>query len=105
MSSADEQAWSLLDSVVAVAVTRAGGPDPQDGEPAGSVWFAVATEADVRAWRGARPRFRLPSRGHSPCGNIANADHGLRRGKRAILEGEPVCHLERSIRPRTLSTS
>ncbi|MEU4343414.1 CinA family protein [Nocardia sp. NPDC023852] len=41
---------SLLESGVAVAVTGVGGPDAQDGEPAGSVWFAVATETDVRAW-------------------------------------------------------
>ncbi|MER7454635.1 CinA family protein [Nocardia beijingensis] len=40
----------LLKSVVAVAVTGAGGPDPQDGQPPGSVWFAIATEHDVRAW-------------------------------------------------------
>ncbi|WP_280260841.1 CinA family protein [Nocardia abscessus] len=40
----------LLKAVVAVAVTGAGGPDPQDGEPPGSVWFAIATEHDVRAW-------------------------------------------------------
>ncbi|WP_330230144.1 CinA family protein [Nocardia sp. NBC_00508] len=41
---------SLLKSVAAVAVTGVGGPDPQDGEPAGSVWFAVATDDDVHAW-------------------------------------------------------
>ncbi|MGQ4615451.1 nicotinamide-nucleotide amidohydrolase family protein [Nocardia sp. R7R-8] len=41
---------SLLNSVVAVAVTGAGGPAPQDGQPPGSVWFAIATGHDVRAW-------------------------------------------------------
>ncbi|MGW4720015.1 CinA family protein [Nocardia sp. NPDC004260] len=41
---------SLLNAVVAVAVTGAGGPDPQDGQPPGSVWFAIATEHEVRAW-------------------------------------------------------
>jgi nicotinamide-nucleotide amidase len=41
---------SLLKAVVAVAVTGAGGPDPQDGQPPGSVWFAIATEHDVQAW-------------------------------------------------------
>ncbi|MBF6195807.1 CinA family protein [Nocardia sp. CDC186] len=40
----------LLKAVVAVSVTGAGGPDPQDGQPPGSVWFAIATENDVRAW-------------------------------------------------------
>ncbi|MEU8900551.1 CinA family protein [Nocardia sp. NPDC048505] len=34
---------SLLEADLAVAVTGAGGPDPQDREPPGSVWFAVAT--------------------------------------------------------------
>ncbi|MBL1076787.1 CinA family protein [Nocardia sp. 2] len=32
---------SLLGADLAVAVTGVGGPDPQDGEPAGSVWLAV----------------------------------------------------------------
>ncbi|WP_433716065.1 CinA family protein [Nocardia sp. CA-084685] len=34
----------LLGADVAVAVTGVGGPDPQDGEPAGSVWLAVHGE-------------------------------------------------------------
>ncbi|QLY34735.1 CinA family protein [Nocardia huaxiensis] len=34
---------SLLDADIAAAVTGVGGPDPQDGEPAGSVWLAVDT--------------------------------------------------------------
>ncbi|MEV2224606.1 CinA family protein [Nocardia vinacea] len=34
----------LLGADVAVAVTGVGGPDPQDGEPAGSVWLAVHAE-------------------------------------------------------------
>ncbi|WP_280512434.1 CinA family protein [Nocardia farcinica] len=33
----------LLEADVAVAVTGVGGPDPQDGEPAGSVWFGVVS--------------------------------------------------------------
>ncbi|MGW4325152.1 CinA family protein [Nocardia sp. NPDC004573] len=41
---------TLLKAVVAVAVTGAGGPDPQDGQPPGSVWFAIAGEQGVRAW-------------------------------------------------------
>ncbi|MGK8505794.1 CinA family protein [Nocardia asiatica] len=40
----------LLKAVVSVAVTGAGGPDPQDGQPPGSVWFAIATDHEVRAW-------------------------------------------------------
>ncbi|WP_084505263.1 CinA family protein [Nocardia harenae] len=38
----------LLGADVAVAVTGVGGPDPQDGEPAGSVWFGV-TAGDTAA--------------------------------------------------------
>src|SRR4051812_48833777 len=30
---------SLMDADLTVAVTGAGGPDPQDGHPPGSVWF------------------------------------------------------------------
>ncbi|WP_109525723.1 MULTISPECIES: CinA family protein [Nocardia] len=33
---------ALMEADLAVAVTGAGGPDPQDGHPPGSVWFAVA---------------------------------------------------------------
>lgn len=40
----------LLEAAVSVAVTGAGGPDPQDGQPPGSVWFAIATAHGVRAW-------------------------------------------------------
>ncbi|WP_431950446.1 CinA family protein [Nocardia lijiangensis] len=40
---------ALMDAAVAVAVTGVGGPDPQDGVPAGSVWFAVATGSEVLA--------------------------------------------------------
>ncbi|WP_194820054.1 CinA family protein [Nocardia sp. XZ_19_385] len=42
-------ARTLLDATLAVAVTGAGGPDPQDGEPPGSVWFAVSTPAETTA--------------------------------------------------------
>jgi nicotinamide-nucleotide amidase len=33
----------LLGADVVVAVTGAGGPDPQDGQPPGTVWFALNT--------------------------------------------------------------
>ncbi|WP_433754403.1 CinA family protein [Nocardia sp. CA-135398] len=39
----------LLGADVAVAVTGVGGPDPQDGEPAGSVWLAVHSEGGTSA--------------------------------------------------------
>ncbi len=32
----------LLDADLSVAVTGAGGPDPQDGQPPGTVWIAVS---------------------------------------------------------------
>lgn len=34
----------MMDATLAVAVTGAGGPDPQDGHEPGSVWFSVATD-------------------------------------------------------------
>jgi nicotinamide-nucleotide amidase len=35
---------ALLNADVALAVTGAGGPDPQDGQPPGTVWIAVSTD-------------------------------------------------------------
>ncbi|MFD6397282.1 CinA family protein [Nocardia sp. NPDC060249] len=40
---------SLMDADIAVATTGAGGPDPQDGEDAGSVWFCVVSRGDAQA--------------------------------------------------------
>ncbi|MEU4311061.1 CinA family protein [Nocardia sp. NPDC024068] len=40
----------LLAADIAVAVTGVGGPGPQDGEPAGSVWFAAATSSGATTW-------------------------------------------------------
>lgn len=37
----------LLGADVGVAVTGVGGPGPQDGEPAGSVWFGVTAGGDA----------------------------------------------------------
>ena len=39
----------LLGADLAVAVTGAGGPQPQDGQPPGTVWFGVFTDGRVRA--------------------------------------------------------
>lgn len=39
----------LLGADVGVAVSGVGGPDPQDGEPPGTVWIAVATETATTA--------------------------------------------------------
>jgi len=38
----------LLDADAAVAVTGVGGPEPADGEPAGSVYAAVTVRGDIR---------------------------------------------------------
>jgi nicotinamide-nucleotide amidase len=40
-------ARDLLHGHWAVAVTGVGGPEPDEGEPAGTVWMAVATTDDV----------------------------------------------------------
>jgi len=39
----------LTGADVAVAVTGVGGPDEQDGEPVGTVWFGICDQGDVRA--------------------------------------------------------
>lgn len=43
-----ESVAKLLDADVAVAVTGAGGPDPQDGQPPGTVWMAVTASGATR---------------------------------------------------------
>jgi nicotinamide-nucleotide amidase len=40
---------TLFEATLSVGVTGAGGPDPQDGQEPGSVWFAVAVEGRVTA--------------------------------------------------------
>ncbi|MFC9553218.1 CinA family protein [Rhodococcus sp. NPDC056960] len=46
----------LLGADIAVAVTGAGGPDPQDGQPPGTVWFGLFSdgriETEVRRFPG-----------------------------------------------------
>jgi nicotinamide-nucleotide amidase len=39
----------LMRANLALAVTGVGGPDPQDGQPVGTTWFAVASEGQVTA--------------------------------------------------------
>lgn len=39
---------TLFEASIAVGVTGAGGPDPQDGHEPGSVWFAVSVNGSVR---------------------------------------------------------
>lgn len=42
-----ESATRLLGADVAVAVTGAGGPDPQEGQPPGTVWMAVTVGGET----------------------------------------------------------
>lgn len=44
-------AAKLLGADVGVAVTGVGGPDPQDGVPAGTVWIGTAVDGAVAAQR------------------------------------------------------
>ncbi|MFJ1456639.1 CinA family protein [Nocardia wallacei] len=60
----------LMGADIAVAVTGVGGPDKQDGEPVGSVWFAVATRAGVRS-------LHRDLDGDAPQIVDATVDHGL----------------------------
>ncbi|MCL3861681.1 CinA family protein [Actinotalea sp. K2] len=43
-----ESTARLLGADLCVAVTGVGGPDPDEGEPAGTVWFAVRSPSGVR---------------------------------------------------------
>jgi nicotinamide-nucleotide amidase len=46
-----EQAADMFGADVVVAVSGAGGPDPQDDQPPGTVWFAVTDHGDTHAWQ------------------------------------------------------
>lgn len=46
-----ESVREMFEADVAIAVTGVGGPDPQDGQPPGTVWFAIALDAGTRALR------------------------------------------------------
>ncbi|HWH29405.1 MAG TPA: CinA family protein [Mycobacteriales bacterium] len=41
----------LLEAQVAVATTGVGGPDPEEGEPAGTVWVGVYVDGMVTTYR------------------------------------------------------
>jgi nicotinamide-nucleotide amidase len=45
-----EQAAAMFGADVVVAVSGAGGPDPQDDQPPGTVWFAVTDRGSTQAW-------------------------------------------------------
>lgn len=45
-----ERAAEMFGADVVVAVSGAGGPDPQDDQPPGTVWFAVSDHGSTAAW-------------------------------------------------------
>ncbi|MDL5156257.1 CinA family protein [Actinomycetospora termitidis] len=45
-----ESAAEMFGADVVVAVSGAGGPDPQDDQPPGTVWFAVSDHGTTDAW-------------------------------------------------------
>ena len=45
-----ENAAEMFGADVVVAVSGAGGPDPQDDQPPGTVWFAVSDHGRTDAW-------------------------------------------------------
>jgi nicotinamide-nucleotide amidase len=45
-----ERAAEMFGADVVVAVSGAGGPDPQDDQPPGTVWFAVSDHGSTEAW-------------------------------------------------------
>jgi nicotinamide-nucleotide amidase len=45
-----ERAAEMFGADVVVAVSGAGGPDPQDDQPPGTVWFAVSDHGSTDAW-------------------------------------------------------
>lgn len=45
-----EKAADLLGADLALAVSGAGGPEPQDDQPPGTVWFAITDKGETEAW-------------------------------------------------------
>ena len=45
-----EQASAMFDADIVVAVSGAGGPDPQDDEPPGTVWVGLVDRGETTAW-------------------------------------------------------
>jgi nicotinamide-nucleotide amidase len=65
-----------LGSDVAVATTGVGGPDPQEGQPAGTVWFGLARrdgQVDTERW-------------HVPGDPSEVVERSTRRALRLLLE-------------------
>jgi nicotinamide-nucleotide amidase len=45
-----EKAEDLLGADLTLAVSGAGGPEPQDDQPPGTVWFAITDRGETEAW-------------------------------------------------------
>lgn len=45
-----EKAADLLGADLTLAVSGAGGPEPQDDQPPGTVWFAIDDKGSTEAW-------------------------------------------------------
>lgn len=45
-----EKAAELLGADLTLAVSGAGGPEPQDDQPPGTVWFALTDRGETEAW-------------------------------------------------------
>ena len=45
-----EKAAELLGADLTLAVSGAGGPEPQDDQPPGTVWFATTDRGETEAW-------------------------------------------------------
>jgi nicotinamide-nucleotide amidase len=53
-ATAEQMARGVADltgAEVAVSTTGVGGPDPEEGQPAGTVWIGIAVQGDVTAQR------------------------------------------------------
>ncbi|MGV9408287.1 CinA family protein [Nocardia sp. NPDC003693] len=74
----------MLAADITVAVTGVGGPDDQDGEPAGSVWPAVDS-ADRHSAR--HKPFDGDPRGSPRPNGRGCARHGARSDRISILTG------------------
>ena len=75
-------AGRLLEADVAVAVTGAGGPDPQDGQPPGTVWAAVWP-----AQLGEAVLLRLSGSPESICQQVCAATARLLRERLEAADG------------------
>ena len=45
-----DQAAKMFDADLVVGVSGAGGPDPQDDQPPGTVWLAVVDHGETTSW-------------------------------------------------------